>query len=86
MSILYPMDKIQFENLSLEDKAKLVWEEGTYVETLEYYNAKINLHSIGSVFIEVYYNVSTNEIEKISIADDVEMKKYLNNINHWNLL
>jgi hypothetical protein len=70
-----------FENLSLEEKAKIACDEGIYMESITYYNATVNLYSWNKVFIEVYYHPATNEIERISIATDQDMNKYISRID-----
>jgi hypothetical protein len=74
------MSYIDFENSSLEEKAKFVWENAVYVESVEYYRAKVNLYSIGKEFIEVFYSPVTNDIIRIVFADEHSLKKYLSKI------
>lgn len=72
--------EIPFEQLSLMDKAQLVWDQGHYITSIEYYQQKINLYSLGAAFIEVIYSPNINEIEAITEATEYEMRKYIGKI------
>lgn len=75
------MDEKQFERLSLDNKARIVWENGKFVESINsYYHYRINLYSLHHRFIEVYYHRSDDQIVKISMAGDKDLKKYLSRI------
>lgn len=68
-----------FSTLPLNDKAQLVWEQGHYITSTEYYQQKINLYSLGGSFVEVIYSPHQNEIEAITEANEQAMK-----ILKWN--
>lgn len=73
--------KTPFEKLPLDDKAELVWEHGQYIDSIEYYGYKLNLYSMGTSFIEVFYSPSNNDVEKIQEVDKEGLNKYANRIN-----
>lgn len=74
------MTKLEFENLPLNDKAKWVWENGIYLETMAHGTFKINLYAVGKDFIEVYLDAATNEVDKIALAEASDVNKYLDKI------
>jgi hypothetical protein len=66
--------------MDLNHLANRITNFGQYIETIEYYNRRINLYSVDSDYYEVYYNQETNEIEKINLVTDQDLTKYLNRI------
>lgn len=74
------MRQVKFNELPLPDKALLMAEFGTYLESIEFYDFWIHLYSLHSHFIEVYYNTHTRQIEKIAMAEYEDLDKYLSRI------
>jgi len=68
------------ESLQLNDKAELLWEYGHYLDSINDLGFKINLYSLGHKFVEVFYKISSNDIEKIVVAYDRDLEKYLSKI------
>jgi hypothetical protein len=74
------MQQVRFNELPLTDKALLIAEFGKYLESIEFYDYWIHLYSLHSNFIEIYYNINTRQIDKISLVSYHELDKYLNRI------
>jgi hypothetical protein len=74
------MDENSFNRLSLDDRAKVLWEKGQFVESISYYNYCLILYSLNRDFVELFYDKNTQRILWISLANEYDMKKYLNNI------
>ncbi|MFZ6010666.1 MAG: hypothetical protein ACOYXT_09985 [Bacteroidota bacterium] len=74
------MSQVSFNGLPLTDKALIVSEFGCYLESVEFYDYRIHLFSLNSHFIEVFHNVLTRQIERISLADYSDLDKYLSRI------
>lgn len=74
------MKRKQFNELSLSDKAWLVYEFGEFLVTIEYYNHKIHLYELNSHFIEIYFNVVLKQVDRISVAEYSDLDKYLSRI------
>jgi hypothetical protein len=64
----------------MNELAERVWKEGTYQITIEYYGYRVSLYSVNADFYEVFYNSTENKIEKINLATEDDLKKYLNRI------
>jgi hypothetical protein len=79
------MRQVKFNELTLTDKALLMAEFGAYLESIEFYDYWVHLYSLNSHFIEVYYNILTKQIERISLVDYRELDKYLSRILIHNL-
>jgi len=72
--------QVKFNELPLPDKALLMAEFGTYLESIEFYDYWIHLYALHAHLIEVYYNTQTRQIEKISMAEYKDLDKYLSRI------
>lgn len=74
------MRQVRFNELPITDKALLVAEFGNFLQSIEFYDYRVHLYSLNSHFIEVYYNILTRQVERISLADYNELDKYLSRI------
>jgi hypothetical protein len=74
------MRQVKFNELPLTDKALLVSEFGSFLESIEFYDYRIHLYSLNSNFIEIYYNILTRQIERIVLVDYQALDKYLSRI------
>lgn len=79
------MRQVKFNELPLTDKALLMAEFGAYLESIEFYDYWVHLYALHSNFIEVYYNIHTRQIEKISLVEYADLDKYLSRILLRNL-
>jgi hypothetical protein len=59
-----------FNNSILSEKFDLINQKGKYLGVREYYNHFINLYLVDDTFIEVWYFLAENKIEKIEIIED----------------
>lgn len=74
------MRNVRFNELPITDKALLVAEFGCFLQSIEFYDFRVHLYALNSNFIEVYYNILTRQVEKISLAHYGELDKYLTRI------
>ena len=72
----------EFEELTLDDKISLLYEQGTFVMAIRYYGYKINLYLLGNYYLEVFINHKHTLIEKIVPLDTMHtrMKFYSDQI------
>ena len=56
-----------FLELSLRDKIKQLYEEGTFIIDIRYYKHKINLYLYENNYFEVFINDKNSRIEKIEL-------------------
>ena len=54
-----------FSSLSLMDKIRELYLEGTFIIDIRYYKYKINLYLYGNDYFEVFINDKNSQIEKI---------------------
>lgn len=79
------MKQIRFNELPLTDKALLVTEFASFLQSIEFYDYRVHLYNLNNHFVEVYYNITTRQVERISLANYDELDKYLPRIILQNL-
>ncbi len=76
------MDKQNFLSLEINERASTVWSKGEYIGTREYYGYKVSLYVLTGLYVEVWYFIAENRIEKVEpIASDKDLDHYLKNID-----
>lgn len=71
----------RFNRFSLENRAKLLWKKGVFVESITWYNYSLMLYSLNRQFVEIFYDQYTEKIVWISLANEYDLKKYLANVH-----
>lgn len=74
------MKDFAFNGLPVSRQLGILNDFSILVHSMEYYDHRINLHSLGSYFIEVYEDLETRRIEKIRVASYSDLDKYLSQI------
>lgn len=69
-----------FSKLSLRDKNLLIDDVAAHLLSIEFYDHRVHLYALNNFFIEAYHNIETREIERISVAEDGDLDKYLSQI------
>jgi len=59
----------EFDEMTLDDKVTLLYEQGTFVMAIRYYGYKVNLYLLGNYYLEVFVNHKFSLIEKIIPLD-----------------
>ena len=73
----------RFSKLSLTQKLKTLYADGTFIVAIRYYGYKINLFLIDNYFVEVFINHKKGIIEKVEFLDNQHsrMKFYCDQIS-----
>ena len=66
------MNRVMFEELSLDEKANNLWSNGHFISARTYYNQKILLYSLKNFYVEVWYSPNENVIANISPLDNMK--------------
>lgn len=74
------MKQLNFNNLPIIEKALLLTEFGTYLESIEGSNHWIHLYSMNHHFFEVHYDLTTRQIDRISLIKYEDVDIYLSGI------
>jgi len=72
----------EFNKLSLDRKVRQLYEKGTFIMSIRYYEYKVNLYLLGSIYVEVFVNHKQASVEKIMPLDTrhTRMKFYSDQI------
>ncbi|MDY6800155.1 MAG: hypothetical protein SVU94_02910 [Bacteroidota bacterium] len=65
------MTKEEFNNISLAEQGLAIITEGKHITQIKKGDCLNNLYTINDFFIEIIYSISTNEIIKIEVLDDL---------------
>ena len=68
------------DSLSLSDRALLLAEFGHFLVSMEYYDYRLYLFSLNDGFVEIFENVDSRQIQRISVASYKDLDKYLSRI------
>jgi hypothetical protein len=73
---------VEFNKLSLDRKVNHLYEKGTFIMSIRYYEYKVNLYLLGTFYLEVFVNHKQASIEKIMLLDTkhTRMKFYSDQI------
>lgn len=58
-----------FNRMSLDKKVTMLYQSGTFVMSIRYYEYKVNLYLLGSIYLEVFINHKQSCVEKILLLD-----------------
>lgn len=78
------MKQVKFNELTLTDKALLLAEFGSYLDSIEFYDYWLHLYSLNSQLIEVWYNIHSKQIEKIDLISYKDLDRYTSKIVMFN--
>lgn len=82
------MNAQEFNNQkSIDHKANLVWDIGTYIDERAIYGKYIiKMYTVYHLIVEVWVNTKSLKIEKIkALEDETDWKGYLASVNLENL-
>ena len=77
----------EYNLMSIDEKAQLLWESGEFLLSNKTNNAATNLYSLSVFFVEVMYSNELNKIIDINtFKNDTRLEPYLDLINVSKLL
>lgn len=59
----------EFKCLSLDQKIRKLYQEGTFIMAIRYYNYKVNLYLLENYYLEVFINHKRASVERIALLD-----------------
>lgn len=71
------MTNVEFNSLSLNERARIILQTSHYLSTIDYYNYSLNLYSLSGFFIEVKVAAITSEVHEIKIIKDKDIDKFI---------
>lgn len=79
------MRQTSFEHLTINEKAGVVLEEGTYISTAEFAGVDIMLYRHADEFVEIWYNHLSKKIEKVEPLGNRTINPLLKHLSGFNL-
>jgi hypothetical protein len=64
------MSKNDFENMSIAERGMIIMNKGNRLTQVKQNEHLLNLYTVNDFFVEVYYSLKTNQIDKIDIISD----------------
>lgn len=65
------IDKNTFEAMTVADQGMALLTEGKHITQFIKEDQLLNLYSLSDFFVEVYYSLKTNQIDKIEVVTDL---------------
>ncbi|NJN42467.1 MAG: hypothetical protein HC811_09850 [Flammeovirgaceae bacterium] len=59
----------EFQSMDLDERVKVLYEQGSFVTSIRYYAHKVNLYLLNNYYVEVFYNPKIDRIEKVTLLD-----------------
>ncbi len=76
-----------FNALNFDEKAWHIWHHATFLIVRQNKTYRVNLYHLNEYYIQLWYNVKKNRIEKIAATESNKViDPYLKNISMQNLL
>ena len=79
------MKPAEFDNLTIDEKAKVILSRGAYVSKSEFFQLEISLYRIDDVFVELWYEPIIARILRIEYLKDKKINPYLKHLGAKNL-
>jgi hypothetical protein len=71
------MKTSHFDKLSMHNKTLLIDDMATELGSIVFYDHRIYLYSLNSLFIEACHNLDTGKIERINVVRYADLDKFL---------
>jgi hypothetical protein len=71
------MTRHKFSNLKLDSKAALLFEKRQFISSRYFSTFEISLYLVNGLFVEVWFSLINNEIERIETASFNNLALYL---------
>ncbi len=78
------MTEAEFQKLSFHDKGIILFTEGKYLLSRSSDSYKIDIHSLYSFYVDVYYSRANNKIKKIELVSLDTTKRFYSDIGLLN--
>lgn len=79
------MKPAEFDNLTIDEKAKLILNRGVYVSRSEFFQLEISLYRMDDEFVELWYESLSGRIFRIDYIKNKSINPYLKHLGAGNL-
>lgn len=74
------VEESKFNMMSLSERSDVVWQQGQFVDSVICSDYCLMLYSVKRQFIELCLDLRTQSIVWISLANDLDISKYIDHI------
>ena len=60
----------EYKKLSFADKVRRLYEDGSFVMAIRYYQYKVNLYLLGNFYVEVFVEHKDSTIARIALLEN----------------
>lgn len=79
--IIFFMSPIEFDDLKLDEKARIIFSKGSFVSKVMFFQLGISLYRINDKFVEIWYNTPTGTVRKVDYLNDKEISPYIKHLH-----
>ncbi|UZR99806.1 hypothetical protein [Chondrinema litorale] len=65
-----------FDDLPYEEKVFTLVKNGAFINSINYYNQKVDLYHMNGIFVEVFYHPVSSTIHEIATAEPKRLHLY----------
>ena len=60
--------------MSFDERARWLYFNGQLITSIRYYKHKVNLYLLGRVYVEVFYQPTQDQVERIDLLDSASKR------------
>jgi hypothetical protein len=79
------MDSLSFNPFTLDERASVVIEDGTYVSTAYFSDVEILLYRYHNEFVEIWYSVGSKRLLRLDNLTEKKINPFLKHLTGFNL-
>ena len=72
-------------DLELEDKARFILNEGSFVSRVDFHNLEISLYRLYGQLVEIWFETSTEKVSQIKYLKGSKVNPYLKHLKATSL-
>ena len=79
------MKPAEFENLTIDEKTRVILSRGVYISKSEFFQLEISLYRVDDEFVELWFEPIVGRIFKIDYLKNKKINPYLKHLSTNNL-
>lgn len=79
------MDSLSFNPFTLDERASVIIEDGTYVSTCNFSDLEILLYRYENEFVEIWYSISSKKLLRVDNLSEKLINPFLKHLSGFNL-
>jgi len=79
------MDSLSFNPFTLDERASVIIEDGTYVSTASFNDVEILLYRYDNEFVEIWYSLYSKRLLRVDNLSEKKINPFLKHLSGFNL-